>query len=89
GDPKTAGTDRALEGLFSSAISDLHYDIDVIGLQLLSDAHIASILSGLFSELSAPVDRLIFSLTSALGLGLGEADVWVHTASCNAPVLVQ
>jgi uncharacterized membrane protein len=89
GDPKTAGTDRALEGLLSSAITDLHYDIDVIGLQLLSDAHIASILSGLFSELSAPVDRLIFSLTSALGLGLGEADVWVHTASCNAPVLVQ
>ena len=89
GDPKTAGTERALEGLLTSAISDLDYDIDVIGLQLLSDAHIAAILSGVFSELAAPLDGIVFNLTSALGLGLGEADVWVHSASCNAPVLVQ
>lgn len=89
GDPKTAGTSRALEGLLTSAISELDYEIDVIGLQLLSDAYIASILSGLFEELAQPLDTLVFSLTSALGLGLGEADVWVHTASCNAPVLVQ
>lgn len=89
GGPKTAGTNKALEGLLSSAITNLDYEIDVVGLQLLSDAYIASILSSLFSDLAAPLDRLVFSLTSALGLGLGEADVWVHTASCNAPVLVQ
>ena len=89
GSPKTAGTNEALEGLLSSAITNLDYEIDVVGLQLLSDAYIASILSSLFNDLAAPLDRLVFSLTSALGLGLGEADVWVHTASCSAPVLVQ
>lgn len=89
GDPKTAGTDSALQGLLSSAISSLDYQVDAAGLGLLSSKLLTLRLGGLVEDLAAPLDEIVFSLTSALGLGLGEADVWVHTAICNSPVLVQ
>ena len=89
GNPKTVETDSALRGALSSAIANLDYDIELVGLQLLSPVLIQNTVAGLVSELARPVDELVFSLTSSLGLGLGEADIWVHAANCNPATLVQ
>jgi uncharacterized membrane protein len=87
--PKTAETTDAIRGLLSSAVANLDFSIDVAGLSILSPRLVTAALSDLLESVSEPVDDLVFTTTAALGLGLGEADVWVHNARCSPAVLVQ
>ncbi|WP_300378022.1 TadG family pilus assembly protein [Henriciella sp.] len=89
GEPKTARTQDVLGEALESAVRDLELDVDVAGLSLVSPKVVQKLVGGVLGEAVEPVDELVFNLTTALGLGLGEADVWVHDARCNRSVLVQ
>ncbi len=89
GDPKTVETHDALGGALSSTVRDLELDVDILGISLLSPRLIQAQVADVLAVAAEPVDQIVFSLTSALGLGLGEADVWLHDADCNQSVLVQ
>lgn len=89
GDPKTVDTQDALRGAVSSALSGLDYDVELAGLNLGTSSLVRSHIAALLGELARPLDAVVFNLTSSLGIGLGEADVWLHESRCNPPVLVQ
>ena len=86
---KTVETQQALTGTVSSVLTTLDYDIELAGLSLGTGSLIRSHLAALLGDLAGPLDSVVFNLTSSLGLGLGEADIWVHHGRCNPPALVQ
>ncbi|MEM5515969.1 pilus assembly protein TadG-related protein [Henriciella sp. AS95] len=89
GDPKTVETREALRGAIASTIGTMNYDIDVAGLSLTTPTTVEGLVNSTLQSAAGPVDSIVESLTSMLGIGLGEADVWVHHARCNRSVLVQ
>ncbi len=87
--PKTVRTKDALSTALESAINDLELEIDLVGLSLIPPRLLQPLISDVLGTAVRPVDEIVYNLTSALGIGLGEADVWVHDAQCNRSVLVQ
>ena len=89
GDPKTVQTREALRGAISSTIGTLDYDVDIAGLSLTTPRAVTGLVGSTLQSAAGPVDSIVDSLTEMLGIGVGEADVWVHHARCNRSVLVQ
>ena len=89
GEPLSVSTREALSEALESAIRDLDLEVDILGLSLVSPSVLQDLIGLILAEAVEPVDTLVFELASALGLSLGEADVWVHDARCNRSVLVQ
>ena len=89
GEPLTVSTRDALAEALENAVRDLDLDVRLLGISLISTDSLQSLIADILAEVVSPVDTLIFDLASMLGLGLGEADVWVHDAKCNRSVLVQ
>jgi uncharacterized membrane protein len=84
GTVKTAGTDDVVESLVSSLVGDLRLQINGFGLPLGLTGAVTSQLR----TLAEPVDDLVATILEMLGVGIGEADVWVHGARCGGPGLV-
>lgn len=89
GNPKTAETRDPVSTAIESAISNLDYDIQLGRLSLSSPRLLEPVVARILGQAVDPVDDILFNLTTALGIGLGEADVWVHAARCHRSVLVQ
>ncbi|WP_158085738.1 TadG family pilus assembly protein [Henriciella aquimarina] len=89
GTPKTVGSRDVLQEALESAVRDLELDVDLRIVSLASPELIGSIVGAVLAEAAKPLDDVLFNLTSVLGIGLGEADIWVHDARCNRAVLVQ
>ncbi|MEQ9316745.1 MAG: TadG family pilus assembly protein [Henriciella sp.] len=89
GDPKTVETTEALEGAISSAIGSVQLKGETLGLSLTSPDALTKAVAATLSGAAGPIDSLVHQLSNLLGIGLGEADIWVHDAQCNRAVLVQ
>jgi len=85
---RTARTQTPISSLAGSLLGDLDLDIAVLGLGLASPALIAQALGALIMPLAPTLDLTLDGVLSALGLGLGEADLRVYGVSCANPVLV-
>ncbi|WP_449393692.1 TadG family pilus assembly protein [Devosia riboflavina] len=85
---KTAKTTTLVTSLGQSLLSSLKLEISILGLGLSPLNVIANALKTAITPIAAPLDSIVNTLLTALGLGVGEADVRVYGVRCLNPVLV-
>ncbi len=85
---KTVSTTSYVSPLMAKLIDDLTLNVTVGGLNLGLSPIITKTVSGLIAAQTAPLDQLLASLLSTVGVGLGQADVWVSGVRCDGAVLV-
>lgn len=91
---KSVSSSNLTQSLTASLIKNLTLDANIsllgigIGILLPSEAAVKTAVANLLSGVTAPVDNLVFSLLTLLGVKVGEADVRVHGVSCGRSVLV-
>lgn len=83
GTKKTVTTTNFLTSLTSSLLGDLTINIGGIPLPGLG-----ALVTGILSAVTSPIDQVLASLLSTLGIGLGQVDVWVLGIRCDGAVLV-
>lgn len=86
--PRTARTRDFSASLVQSLLGDLQLSVKVGPLSLLTPALLTGALTAALSPVSKIADGVLNDLLSVLGVGLGEADVWVHGVRCDGAVLV-
>ena len=79
---KRVSTQNIVETLVSSLLSTLSLEISQIG-----PFSFGPVITGLLSGVAAPLDEVIYSLLTTLGLRLGEVDVRVNGVYCGGSVL--
>ena len=80
---KRASTRNMTETLVSSLLSGLSVTVAPLGLAVTVDPLVKTILTGV----AVPLDQVLYSLLTTLGIRLGEVDVRVHGVSCRSSVL--
>ncbi|KKB77856.1 hypothetical protein VW35_14515 [Devosia soli] len=85
---KTARTSTMVTSLTQSLVNSLSLNISVLGLGIAPDTVLIQAVKTLISPLAVPLDAVVNALLSALGLGVGEADLRVYGVACKTPVLV-
>ncbi len=84
---KTVNTTSFLGSLTSSLLGDLDLNVTLLGLGLPIPG-VGAAVSGLLAGATTSVDSLLNTVLSTLGVGLGQADVWVTGIRCDGAVLV-
>jgi uncharacterized membrane protein len=84
---KTVTTTNFTSSLTSSLLGDLSLTVNVGPLGLPVPG-IGSTVSGILSGATSSVDQLLASVLATLGVGIGQADVWVNGIRCDGAVLV-
>lgn len=85
---KTAKTSTVVSSLGQSLLAGLKLEITVLGLGLAPLNVLANALKTAITPIAAPLDSIVNTLLTTLGLGVGEADVRVYGVRCLSPVLV-
>lgn len=85
---KTVSTDDAVTAATASLLANLSLNVQVGGLGLGAQSVAQSIRQSL-QPVAAPLDTALDSLEDMLGVGLGQADVWVDGVRCQHVALVQ
>jgi uncharacterized membrane protein len=80
---KRASTRNMSETLVSSLLSGLSVTVAPLGLSVTVDPLVKTILTGV----AVPLDQVLYTLLTTLGIRLGEVDVRVHGVSCRSSVL--
>ncbi|WP_173931444.1 pilus assembly protein TadG-related protein [Chelativorans sp. Marseille-P2723] len=89
GQVETVDSHHHLQPLVQSLLSELSLDIDLLGLGLgLGRGSVTSLLGEILSEVTEPLDSLVYGLLTALGVRVGEADIRVNGSYCGRSVLV-
>lgn len=89
GTPSTVRSSTPVGGIATSLAQNVNLDARLLGLVPLPAE---PVVRGVGSQLSliAPVlDPVLMSVTGLLGVGVGEADLWVTGLRCGQPVLVE
>ena len=84
---KTVNTTSFSSSLTASLLGDLSLNVQVgpLGLPIPG---IGGVVSGIIGGATGPIDQIVASTLAALGVGLGQADVWVSGIRCDGAVLV-
>ncbi|RTL48365.1 MAG: hypothetical protein EKK40_17830 [Bradyrhizobiaceae bacterium] len=84
---KTVNTTSFTSSLTASLLNDLQLTIQLgpLGLPIPG---IGPLVTGIISGASGSIDTLLVSVLQTLGVGLGQADVWVPGIRCDGAVLV-
>jgi uncharacterized membrane protein len=85
--PQTVTTSNFTSSLTSSLLGNLALNVQVGPLGLPIPGLGATVASLLASD-TAAIDQVLFSVLSTLGVGVGQADVWVTGIRCDGGVLV-
>jgi uncharacterized membrane protein len=85
--PQTVTTTNFTSSLTSSLLGNLSLNVNIIGLGLPIPG-LGSTVAGILSGATSSVDQLLASLLQTLGVGIGQADVWVTGVRCDGAVLV-
>jgi uncharacterized membrane protein len=85
---KTVSTDDAVAAATASLLERLSLNVQVLGLSLGMPA-VASGIQSTFASVAPPLDGVLNDLQGLLGVGLGQADVWVDGVRCRNVALVQ
>lgn len=88
GNTKTATNRSLVDSLSKSLLNGLDPKVEILGIGLGSISAVKGALNALLAPLAPVLDKAIFGVLDAVGVGLGEADVQVHSVTCNRPVLV-
>ncbi|MEO5757262.1 MAG: pilus assembly protein TadG-related protein [Mesorhizobium sp.] len=90
---KTVSTRNITQSLTTSLVSNLSLSVNLLGLPLLDVSALLGTVKpavvALLNGVTAPIDDLLYNVLSALGVGVGQADVRVTGATCGRSVLVQ
>ncbi|PBC24129.1 MULTISPECIES: TadG family pilus assembly protein [unclassified Mesorhizobium] len=89
---KTVSTRNISQSLTTSLVNNLSLSANVLGLGIDLSSLIGTVKPAvvtLLNTVTAPVDDLLYNVLSALGVGVGQADIRVTGATCGRAVLVQ
>jgi uncharacterized membrane protein len=89
---KTVSTRNITQSLTTSLVSNLSLSVNAVGLGIDLTALLGAVkpaVVAVLNGITAPVDDLLYNVLSALGVGVGQADVRVTGATCGRAVLVQ
>jgi uncharacterized membrane protein len=84
---KTVGTTSYASSLVSSLVGSSHIGVDAFGFGMNAPL-ISSGVRNVLTTATSPIDQLLASLLQTLGVGLGQADVWMSGIRCDGGVLV-
>lgn len=84
---KTVNTTGFTSSLTASLLNDLSLTVNLgpLGLPIPG---IGPLVTSIISGATASIDTLLASVLQSLGVGLGQADVWVTGVRCDGAVLV-
>ena len=84
---KTVNTTSFTSSLTSSLLGDLQLGVQLgpLGLPIPG---IGALVTGIIGGATGSIDTLLNSVLQTLGVGLGQADVWVTGVRCDGAVLV-
>jgi uncharacterized membrane protein len=85
---KTVGTKDFAASLLSKLVADADLNVNVLGLGIGLPGAAQTLVAGILSNAVAPLDTLLSGVLNSLGVGLGQADVWVLGQRCDGAVLV-
>jgi len=85
---KTVGTQNFTASLLSKLVGDTQLSVSILGLGLGLPQAVTALVSGILASAVSPIDQLLSSVLQTLGVGLGQADVWVSNLRCDGAVLV-
>ena len=84
---KTVDSSELAESLVSSLLGQLSLDVQVLGVNLTSPALFKSTVGSILAAAVQPLDETVYTIMTALGVHIGEADVQVHGVRCGAATL--
>lgn len=84
---KTVTSTNFTSSLIGSLLGDLNLSVTVIGLGIPIPG-LGALVGGILGAATGALDQLLSSVLSSLGVGLGQADVWVTGIRCDGAVLV-
>lgn len=84
---KTVGTTSYASSLVSHLIGDTTLGVNAFGFGLSAPLISSGVRSVLVAS-TTPIDQLLSSTLQTLGVGLGQADVWMSGIRCDGGVLV-
>jgi uncharacterized membrane protein len=84
---KTVTTTNFTSSLTSSLLGDLSLSVNVgpLGLPIPG---LGATVTGIIGGATGSLDQLLASVLATLGVGIGQADVWVSGVRCDGAVLV-
>jgi uncharacterized membrane protein len=88
GTRKTTSTTNYTSSLTSSLLNSLNLQTQVLGLGLGLPTNVGPTVATALGGATGAIDQVIAGVTSALGIGLGQADTWVTGTRCGGAVLV-
>jgi len=84
---KTTDTKDYTQSLVSSLLTKTNLEVSVAGLGIGLPALVSTTVKAVLAPVAAPLDNVLHTLLTALGVHLGEADVRVHGIRCGTSVL--
>ena len=87
--PKNVKTTDFTQSLVASLAGSLSLGISVGPLSLLTPAILGPAIRAALTPVAGIVDGLLNTVLKTLGIGLGEADVWVNGVRCDGAALVR
>jgi uncharacterized membrane protein len=89
GTVKNISTKNITESLLSSLLGSTDLQVTALGITVGTPAALMSALQQTLASVAAPIDELLWNLTSVLGVKIGEADIRATDISCRNAALVQ
>jgi uncharacterized membrane protein len=86
---KQASTSNTVSTLVDSLIGNLQLEVELLGIRVTVPPALLGGLADTLRLLTMPLDQVLYSVLSTVGVKIGEVDVRVGGASCRNPVLVQ
>lgn len=87
--PKTVRTAHFTQSLVASLLGNLSLNVSVGPLSLLSPAVLRPLIQTILAPAAPLIDGVLNNALKTLGIGLGEADVWVNGVRCDGAALVR
>jgi uncharacterized membrane protein len=84
---KTVGTTDFSSSLLRGLIGDTQLNVSILGLGL-GLGGLSSLVSTTLSAATPAIDQVLASALQTLGIGFGQADVWMLGIRCDGAVLV-
>jgi uncharacterized membrane protein len=85
---KTVGTTDYTSSLLTKLFSDAQLNATVAGLSIGLPQTATATVGTILGTATSPIDQLLAAVLDTLGVGIGEADVWMTGVRCDAAVLV-
>lgn len=84
---KTVNSTNFTSSLVGSLLGNLNLTVNVLGLGVPIPG-LGALVAGILNAATGAVDQLLVAVLSSLGVGVGQADVWVSGIRCDGAVLV-